>query len=88
MSVTNVVYSFRDGNRDRWNLDLSVDIITDEDYVWNWTLTCENGTRLSGTHTGQYDHVPSIADILVPAAQAMVSTAVDFSCQGKVIKQS
>lgn len=84
-----ITYSYRDGNRDRWTLSLQkigIDTTLDgDDWVWGWVLTCENGYRLTGQHTGQYDRTPSIADIMVPIAQSTVSTAVDFSRQGKVI---
>ena len=86
---TSITYTYRDGNRDRWVLSLQkigIDTtLDDDDWVWGWVLTCENGNRLTGQHTGQYDYTPSIADIMVPCAQSMVSAAVDFSRHGNVI---
>ena len=87
--ITDITYTYRDGNRDRWVLSLQkigIDTtLEDDDWVWGWVLTCENGNRLSGQHTGQYHYTHSIADIMVPCAQSMVSTAVDFSRHGKII---
>ena len=87
--ITDITYSYRDGNRSRWTLSLQrigIHFTDDcEDWVWGWVLSCENGDRLSGQHTGQYDHTPKVEDILVPIAQRMVSIAVDFSRHGKVI---
>lgn len=86
--ITEIAYSYRDGNRNRWTLNLQyIGVETTplaDDWIWHWILSCENGDHLSGQYTGQYDHTPSIADILVPIAQSMVSTAVCFSLQGNI----
>jgi hypothetical protein len=87
--ITDITYSYRDGNRDRWTLILQrIGIhFTDDygDWVWGWVLSCENGDRLSGQHTGQYDMTPKVEDILVPIARNMVSLSVGFSMDAKAI---